>query len=145
MGALPPFFHSLTCGATKYGPTCLCKSCESARDATGNSCVLFKGLSKAKSLVLMCTTSDSVRYTYTLPFCIDKWLLSHNLISKALSTLLMHIDRCQLDMTFLLRALLHQPCLLNSNHMLTVNIIPSSFHAVFPGSFQMGFKMVPGV
>jgi hypothetical protein len=29
--------------------------------------------------------------------------------------------------------------------MLTVNIIPSSFHAVFPGSFQMGFKMLPCV
>jgi hypothetical protein len=51
---------------------CLCESCKSARDAIGNSCVLFKGLSEAKILVLMCTTSDSVWYTYTLPFYIDK-------------------------------------------------------------------------
>ena len=51
---------------------CLCESCDSARGATGNSCVLFKGLSEAKSLVLTCTAYDSVWYTYTLPFNIDK-------------------------------------------------------------------------
>ncbi|XP_066335125.1 F-box/LRR-repeat protein At3g59200-like [Miscanthus floridulus] len=48
---------------------CLCESCDSARGATGNGCVLFKGLSEAKSLVLTCTAYDSVLFKWDLKCC----------------------------------------------------------------------------
>jgi hypothetical protein len=39
---------------------CICELCDSSCGGTGYSCVLFQSLSKAKSLVLICTTSDTV-------------------------------------------------------------------------------------
>ncbi|XP_066340906.1 F-box protein At5g03100-like [Miscanthus floridulus] len=85
---------------------CLCELCDSSRGGTGYSCVLFQSLSKAKSLLLTCNTSD------TLPQILFKWDLRWCPVFSMLKTLVLNEYWCVPDdANLLLRILEHTPVL----------------------------------